>query len=396
MYAKAILVVFVTFLIPENLQTLKPTFAGGIDSCTRSNMKHYEDYRELSQLLKCYHNKYPNITKLGSAGKSVQGRELWYMQITDKPNVIEDGEPMFKYIGNMHGNEVISRQILIYLIEYLCDNYLKNKRIKRIVDTVNIFILPSMNPDGFELANEGECGYEYSSKKTTGRNNANHKDLNRDFPDQFKNWDTYNLSLAQPETRNVMHWIYKMPFVLSANLHGGSVVASYPFDSNKQMVEKGSYSKSPDDAMFRHLALTYAKNHPIMKTGHPNCPGSNESFKDGITNGAYWYNVPGGMQDVNYLISNCFEITVELSCCKYPKAFVLQTEWTRNKESLLAYIEQIHRGIKGKITDENQKPIKHALIHVGIGHPVKSIDNGDYWRLLFTRRIYCQSDCSRL
>ena len=226
---------------------------------------------------------------------------------------------------------------------------------------------------------EGTC----DGRVASGRNNANDKDLNRNFPDQFLNWNTYELQKAEPESRAIMRWIYKTPFVLSANLHGGSVVASYPYDSNKEMSNRG-YSKSPDDNLFRHLALSYAQNHPVMKTGKPSCPmDKGETFKDGITNGAAWYNVPGGMQDFNYLISNCFEITIELSCCKYPFAKELTKEWHNNKESLLMYMEQVHRGIKGRISVLNGAGIGKALIKIdGIDHDVKSIHNGDYWRLL--------------
>lgn len=52
-------------------------------------------------------------------------------------------------------------------------------------------------------------------------------------------------------------------------------------------VECCDYSPTPDDGMFRQLALVYAQNHPEMKTGH-NC---DEDFPNGITNGAHWYEV---------------------------------------------------------------------------------------------------------
>lgn len=82
--------------------------------------------------------------------------------------------------------------------------------------------------------------------------------------------------------------------MLSGNFHGGTVVASYPFDDSKTHKSSGIYSKSADDEVFKYLAKAYASNHPIMKTGTPNCPGEEkETFKDGITNGAQWYDVEG-------------------------------------------------------------------------------------------------------
>lgn len=62
------------------------------------------------------------------------------------------------------------------------------------------------------------------------RGNANGRDLNRNFPDYFTPSDTP----PEAETRAVQEWIRKTPFVLSANLHGGALVASYPFDNFPQ------------------------------------------------------------------------------------------------------------------------------------------------------------------
>ena len=64
-----------------------------------------------------------------------------------------------RYVGNMHGDETVGRQLIIYLAEYLLKQYGQNKRIRQLVDNTEIYLMPSMNPDGFANAKVGTgCG----------------------------------------------------------------------------------------------------------------------------------------------------------------------------------------------------------------------------------------------
>ena len=52
----------------------------------------------------------------------------------------------------MHGNEVVGRELILNLMEYLLVNYDVIEDVKRVVDTTRIHLMPSMNPDGYEIA----------------------------------------------------------------------------------------------------------------------------------------------------------------------------------------------------------------------------------------------------
>jgi murein tripeptide amidase MpaA len=68
-----------------------------------------------------------------------------------------------------------------YILNLLCIKG-DDREIVDLVNSLDLHILPSMNPDGFERAREGECEGE---NLKSGRTNSNGKDLNRNFP----TWD---------------------------------------------------------------------------------------------------------------------------------------------------------------------------------------------------------------
>lgn len=86
------------------------------------------------------------------------------------------------------------------------------------------------------------------------------------------------------------------------------------------------------------------------------CPNfSNEHFPGGIINGAMWYIVSGGMQDYNYISTNCMELTIEMGCYKFPFQSELPKYWQENREPLLKYIEQVKLGVGTDNSDPTDK-----------------------------------------
>lgn len=232
----------------------------------------YTNYTELTNKLQSYASNFPNKCYLYSIGKSLNNKELWVLALADNnPKVHVTLRPEVKYVGNIHGNEVVGKELLLKLIDYMLNNQTNDPNVDYIMKNMRVHFLPLMNPDGNEKSYEGDCSSEY------GRFNKAGYDLNRNFPDLFQ----VNIFPIQPETRAVMNWLDNNTFVLSANFHGGALVANYPYDNYAN--SDGFTSKkslTSDDDVFRYLAMTYSKNHLKMLEG---CPF--EVFENGITNG---------------------------------------------------------------------------------------------------------------
>ena len=95
------------------------------------------------------------------------------------------------------------------------------------------------------------------------------------------------------------------------------------------------------------------------------------------------------LQDFNYVMSNAFDITLELSCCKHVPSNELQREWFKNKEAMLSYMEATHLGVRGFVLDEDRQVVPGATVRVkGINKGIRTTSDGEYWRLLVPGRSY--------
>ncbi len=284
-----------------------------LSKVTRTLLTAYPSPEEVEEKLKLFAHSFPDIAQLVSIGKSVQGRNLWVMKLTAPESgklSKQENRPEFKFIANMHGDEIVGREIMLRLIEDLITNYKKDSAITQLLNLTRIYIMPSMNPDG------AAAGTRWNAKGV---------DLNRDFPD-FTTPDNHNTPEGRaPETQAVMAWQSLHHFKLSANFHGGAEVVNYPWDTQPDIF--------PKEKIIKAWSLEYAQLAPYI--------GNSTVFDKGITNGFAWYEVNGGMQDWSIYWHNDLQITIELSDTKWPDFQTIANYYSENRSALLQFMRRV-------------------------------------------------------
>jgi hypothetical protein len=344
--------------VPHRVETVQPP--------ANKQVFTYPDFATITAYLNTLATNYPGLCRLTSIGTSVQGRDLYAIQITDNPGV-EEAEPEFAYFSTMHGDETVGTVLCLNFIEMLLEGYGQNTEITELIDETEIWILPLINPDGYEL------GIRW---------NANNADLNRGFPQWPLHFtgtvateglpDTRTL---QPEVARIVEWSLGQSLVLTANYHTGALVVNYPYDEIPD-VPSGADAPTPDDALMEFISNEYASRNPPMY--------SSPSFPGGITNGSAWYRASGTMQDWHYRFAGAIDLTLEVSNIKDPAQSTLPQFWLDNRDAMLALAQRVHRGIRGEVVDAATGTPLFATVTVDDNpQPVfTDADVGDFYRLL--------------
>ncbi|KAG7260153.1 hypothetical protein CRUP_038892 [Coryphaenoides rupestris] len=319
------------------------------------------------------------LSQLLHIGKSHNGLKLYAIEISDNPGEHEVGEPEFRYVAGFPCNEALGRELLLLLMQFMCLEYARATRGCGTCDETRIPPAALRHPDGYEKAFERARS---CAGWSLGRWSQDGIDIHHNFPDlnsscgrrrprrcwnhhvPIPKWYQAKNATVAVETRALAAWMEKLPFVLGGNLQGGELVVTFPYDRTRGQGAVKEQSPTPDDHVFRWLAFSYASTHRLMADASRRvCHTEDFAKEDGTINGASWHTAAGSMNDFSYLHTNCLELSMYIGCDKFPHESELPEEWENNRESLLVFMEQVHRGIKGMVKD------------------LRAAD-GDYWRLL--------------
>jgi hypothetical protein len=125
------------------------------------NQDYLADYRSYDQVysyLQGIAERYPQIATLQTYGKSSKGNPLYVLKLTNK-NSRFSSKPALLIDAATHGDEIITTEVLLRLLEQLVQGYGNDAEITRFIDRTTLLFVPVVNADGFVSRNRYESGY---------------------------------------------------------------------------------------------------------------------------------------------------------------------------------------------------------------------------------------------
>jgi hypothetical protein len=318
-----------------------------------ANHEGYHSYSEMSALLDDTVAAHPGIARKVSIGQSYQGRQIWALKISDNVGTDEQ-EPEVLFTSQMHAREWLSQEEDLRIIELLTSNYSNNpgtqlqQRVSDIVDGLEIWIVPIVNPDGAEYdISTPESGFKNwrKNRQQVGGGVQPGIDLNRNFGFQ---WACCGGSSGKPGSfyyRGKAPWqapetAALRDFVLGRIVGGQQQIrAAIDWHAfNEEIMWPFAYTKAD---MPRPMAADDLAAFKAIARGMADLNGYMPKQLSDL------YVFDGGSSDWLYGDQRIFSLTIEVYPLDhshpgfYPPDSVIERETTRNDGAVLYFLERV-------------------------------------------------------
>jgi len=188
----------------------------------------YHDYRAIAAHLEELAGRTPERAALAAIGSSLEGRPLWALRIGG-----DRGAPAMLVNAAEHAREWIAAAVATCVADRLIGDYDRDPEIRAFVDHTQLWIVPVVNPDGYQ--------YSWSTDRYWRKNlrDRHGVDLNRNFAVGFggtgssgsKRSEVYRgaYAFSEPESVALRDLARRERIALHVDLHAYGQLVLYPW-----------------------------------------------------------------------------------------------------------------------------------------------------------------------
>jgi len=201
----------------------------------------YHNYAEMTTAIQQIAAAQPDITRVYTAGLSLEGRAIVAVKISDTPDVDDPSEPAVLFFALTHAREHLTVEMGLEVIRLFTAGYGLDPALTNLVNTREIWVLPNVNPDGGEYDIESDFYQWWRKNRRLNPGGSYGVDLNRNYgyrwgDDKGSSSDPSNdlyrgpLPFSEPETQVVRDFVLAHPDITAAiTFHTYSELILYPF-----------------------------------------------------------------------------------------------------------------------------------------------------------------------
>jgi predicted deacylase len=269
------------------LDTLAHSLFGGAE---------YHTFDQVTAHLKSLAELHPDHVQLVEYGKSAQGRPLYALKLARAAK--QDAElPELMLTAATHGDELITTEVLLALMDQLVEGYGKDARLTAMVDRHEIWFIPVVNADGFASRSRYDGGLH---------------DPNRSYP-----WPGKPEAKATPSIDALIRFFQSRPIRGSVDLHAYGQLTMYPWAWTVKDVDEPVRTEF-DELAHRMAATNGYEPGPIATT---------------------IYVAPGSSADYYFWKRNTLAMAIEIGDRKVPPADQIPAITREMTESMWLFIE---------------------------------------------------------
>jgi len=174
----------------ENVQTLvDEQFASlskkAIHAAADFDFTQYHELPEIQAFLATLPREFPDLVTLVTVGESYEGRTIYGVKIASSAgNKTNVAKPGFWFDGGIHAREWISPATVLYMLNELVTGYGVDTEITSLVDSLDIFVVPVFNVDGYEFTYNSNRMWRKTRRPNPGSSCVG-TDPNRNFDDHW-------------------------------------------------------------------------------------------------------------------------------------------------------------------------------------------------------------------